>query len=1648
MKSNQFAQGQERISKVLLCLFLFNTIFNNYLFAGGPTQPEATDFKPIGVSSNVNHFTGDFTYSIPIMDVEGFPIVLNYTGSVGAEEEASWVGSGWNINLGSVNRQMRGIPDEYNGEDQMTRVHSMMDNITGGVTLKGNVQFVNNQPLKRLVSLGFSLGLFCNNYTGWGYELGVSPTFSLSKTAQGPWTAGLDFKHNSESGLDLGGNISYGVQNKEESESILKSASFGLSTSINSREGIKELGFNSKLVSKEIKALKYSISHSPNFALLSFMSPSYTPNSSFPMTNEMYALAINLHGTKFIFDGGKGIMGNYSRQFLNGNTLVRGMYGYLNLEKANEDLNGLVDFNREKDISYHENVPAIAVPNMTYDVFTVNQPEMSNQFRAYRNNSKVLYDGSTSSNSFNGNLGLELGGGNLFQAGSTINITSGGTYTGKWILSNDFLSKGDCDETPNDDNPLKENYYFRAVDDHTPVNEEFENKVLGEQPVNVAVSGEGDGAFAAATLKDKSGEGHTINFNLSSIPSPNSIEKIGVRNQNFSFLTNSDRSLFGFDKKIISYGLNNNNYNTNFIETENQFRKDHHISEITLLNNDGRRAVYGIPAYNNYQNEVSFSTNNLPDDNGYVTIGDNENSILNRSGNDEYFNSEVTPGYAHSWLLTALLSPDYQDLTGNGISDDDLGNAYKLNYSRVSDNFKWKFPATSEANKAIFNEGLMADQGDNKASYIEGSREEWYTHSVESKNIIALFYLSKRSDAVSTHLGGLNPSTQKYKLDSIKLYSKKELALGYNQAKPIKVAHFRYDYSICQGVKNNTGGALGKLTLKEVFFTYGNNKRAAFNKYRFSYDNNPGYHPKNVDRWANYKDRSQNHASLKNDNYPYTLQDKNLTNQYAGAWLISKIELPSGGEVKVDYESDDYAYVQNRKAAYMQPLSGLSAKIDCADPSDPDCDYSSSKNYQDGLVKTLNQYLHFNLPQPVNTREEFANLYLKDPYNPSMMQKLYFRTRMRLHKNSLDEFVPGYADIEDYGIRNSGTVAWIKIKKIQYDAGIEGYHPFAYAGWQMLKQHMPTKAYPYNMPAKSLGPLGLIMYPLNLIGDLQELFLGYGSVAETFGFGQNCTPNETFIRLLKPNNIKLGGGARVFEITMTDKWQSMAGSNYSDASYGNRYTYTTESTDGKIISSGVAEYEPNIGGEENPMRQPIPYFGPHGLFAPASRLFIEEPICEGFFPSPKVGYSKVNVTSINSISQTKGVGSILYEFYTAKDYPVRTDRTNLSGDNIKTYKPDLISNFLKINDRKGIYLTQGYLVETNNMHGKPKQEINFNQIGDEIEKTIYHYHTKQLNTGERVLDNTVDVINEKNQISKLKMGVDYDFYTDMRFQSTALRQIDIELGGGAFSVAIAIIPHFLPFLPTGWMQTRFNSSSTMKHINKKAILTKVEKMKDGSWVTTENKLYDKNNGNAVVTSVTNEFNEKLFNVNLPAYWANKGMGFAYKNQGMTISRFDIDNANIVNSKLANILKPGDELGVLTYKLLNWIPILMPSRAWVIANPLTNSKYLADENGNLIQSYMGPMTILRSGNRNLLQDRVFSASMYQDPIQGGTLNLSAQKNILNASAMALREDWKLIDETKITTIKCVNPTAELNYIKTQSNILFNDKKTDIQNWLKP
>src|SRR6202008_258475 len=106
------------ISFTLLLVFLTQIVFPTATMAltSGPSQPEVQGFQPISASDMVDISSGDFKYNIPLLDIEGYPLNISYASGISTDQEASWVGLGWNLNIGSINRSMRGIPDDFKGE--------------------------------------------------------------------------------------------------------------------------------------------------------------------------------------------------------------------------------------------------------------------------------------------------------------------------------------------------------------------------------------------------------------------------------------------------------------------------------------------------------------------------------------------------------------------------------------------------------------------------------------------------------------------------------------------------------------------------------------------------------------------------------------------------------------------------------------------------------------------------------------------------------------------------------------------------------------------------------------------------------------------------------------------------------------------------------------------------------------------------------------------------------------------------------------------------------------------------------------------------------------------------------------------------------------------------------------------------------------------------------------------------------------------------------------------------------------------------------------------------------------------------------------------------------------------------------------------
>lgn len=142
-------------------------------FIGGPTQPESQTFQSVNGNNMVDLFTGDFSYNIPLLDVGGYPVNIAYHSGITMDEEASWVGLGWNINPGSITRNMRGVPDDFNGgSDTIRKVASIKPNVNWGLTVGADLEILGlpKMPFIDSAKIGISLGVFHTTYNGWGLK--------------------------------------------------------------------------------------------------------------------------------------------------------------------------------------------------------------------------------------------------------------------------------------------------------------------------------------------------------------------------------------------------------------------------------------------------------------------------------------------------------------------------------------------------------------------------------------------------------------------------------------------------------------------------------------------------------------------------------------------------------------------------------------------------------------------------------------------------------------------------------------------------------------------------------------------------------------------------------------------------------------------------------------------------------------------------------------------------------------------------------------------------------------------------------------------------------------------------------------------------------------------------------------------------------------------------------------------------------------------------------------------------------------------------------------------------------------------------------------------------------------------------------------
>jgi hypothetical protein len=1573
----------------------------------------------------VDLFSGDFNYNIPLMDVEGYPINISYHSGISMDQEASWVGLGWNINPGVINRNMRGLPDDMDGEN-INKDFNIKKNETYGGSLGAGLQLFGLE----FVRLGASLGVFYNNYRGVGFEYSLTPSVSMNVANKTSLTVGLGLSGNSQSGLTYAPSLglSREMGDKDPNNGTGKTGSLGISVgaSINSRLGLQAFtyGFSasyqntSQKVDKNGNAdgLKNQDLGFNGNSSITFGTQTYQPEVSMPLSTYSLSLSTTVGGELYGVHGNVSLSGYYTAQDLVTKHSSKPGYGYIYSQDAltnGDDV--LLDYNREKDLPYGETTPNLPVTNFTYDVFNVSGQGIGGVYRPHRSDVGIVHEDHMTGSSNSDRFGAEFGIADLVHGGYNADVNHSSVESGIWHQG--AISALDFKFADYDHNPLDEPVYFKNAGEKSVVDADYINNLWGDQPKRLALPA----ADYLTSFVENDGTG-ALPLQSASAYKRSKREK---RNQTITTLT-ADQGAFTLDGDIRTIPINATLSPTDTIlpndhidrTAPGSYRQPKHISEITALNPDGMRYVYGIPVYNTYQAEATFAVANQSPNTGTVTYDYADATISNTKGIDNYFNRSETPPYAHSYLLTAVLSPDYVDLGQDGITDDDLGTATKINYSMVTASYPWRTPYNYLS--ANYNEGYKSDVTDAKGSYVWGMKELWYVNSIESKNYIAEFHISPRYDGLGAYyeFGGINRNAQQYQLDYITLYSKQDRIRNGNNATPIKTVHFVYDYSLCQNVQNNDNpmaGQKGKLTLTRIYFTYGkSSQKGVLSPYEFHYDGlNPGYDIKAYDRWGNYKPVTDGGWE-----FPYTPQDNRSTkgDPYSSAWSLTKIDLPSGGSINVTYEADDYAYVQDKPAMQMFKIIG----------------FGNSSTYNPGSQlyngSNENNYVFFKLASNITGSDASDQVYRNYirylQSDNTQVKDFYYTCLTDIDGKGHKEYVRGYAQMDDndptlpYGVAaGRSDIGYIRLKressgdKRPWDPTI---NPISKAGFQFARLQTPRLVYPgYSADG---SPVSGIKGLAGIFMDITSFIDGINNFLRSKSYCRYADLDYSWIRLDCPTKKKIGGGTRVKQIAMSDNWSVMGAANTgaSDFSYGQTYDYTTtETIDGvtSTISSGVASYEPTIGNDENPWRLPIRYTMKHKGTVD-DEMYAETPYGESFFPGPSVGYSRVKVANLAHAGVSKNAtGYTVSTFYTAKDFPTIVKETSPSRQDQRS---GWLFRLLGIDIKHHAAASQGYFVELNDMHGKPRAQYVFDEGVTDPTKyrsgVEYYYNEDQsYNNGDpskpHHLSNQVKVIYPDGTTGDATVGEEIDAVADMRQHSSNSWGAGMQYNGESFIIPAFIIPVpiVLPIIIPSYSSehTTFNEAVFTKVMNRYGILQRTVAYEDGASVQTENRAYDSETGEVLLTKTKNEYHDDIYNLTYPAHWVYDGMGPAYKNIGAYLKNVQVtDEDSIILSSGENpatYFVPGDEVLVKT------ATYGIPFHLWVHKTDFGGLIFI-DQYGNDIGPFTSDIQIMRSGRRNMQGIPIGTVTCMNDPIASGSISLSTSSKVINASATEFSDHW--------------------------------------------
>lgn len=1058
------------------------------------------------------------------------------------------------------------------------------------------------------------------------------------------------------------------------------------------------------------------------------------------------------------------------------------------------------------------------------------------------------------------------------------------------------------------------------------------------------------------------------------------------------------------------------------IAKEHIVPENHHISEYLIKSDDGSSFYYGTPVISKNEKEVLMSVPSVSETG--VTLNENQillneakanlyESVDNNAGIDKFFSRKTLPSYASNYLLNAVFSPNYIDVTGDGPTQDDLGNFTKFNYTKFQD-YTWRSSIPEDGNETTSSvtrmEGVNSDLKDDKSMYTSGSRDHWYLHSIETKEFIAVFELGKRLDGAGVdNKGRIESESSRKRLKAIKLYAKEDLV------HPIKVVNFTYDYELCPQTPNSKATNKGKLTLKSIYFSSGKSDRLAFNPYTFEYSNeNPSYKLTQTDKWGVNMD-ADDHAK----DYPYADQSSDRNFKVA-AWTLKKVNFPTGGELEVEFESDRYTYVNNEKAAMMYEIIGGTNDAN-GWGSDPRVDLRKNK------------YLCIEVKKDITTSELRKSLRTLKKYDGKYWA--LFKGDVYL-KQGLDYelqnfYVPIVVDdchVITEGASSRGTKVLIKVGETALNE--EGKVLSFGKNISFITHLTMQNARRYN--SNIIYPVGQDV--LDVIDEFVSFFRGINSRLNGWNVGRYVkTNNSAFFRLPMFEDEKYGGGKRIKSLTQRDNWNEMVNGE-KEIVVRQVYTY----------GKGVLNY----GTFDDDMMKSPTFYEIENKGAPNDIMFEEFKSGDELFPTGSICYESVRISNdyLTENTDPSGVytknkpGDMEYFFYTNREFPYVSSTTGIDKripniDDVTTTKTrasgfdDLVGTSVSFSYDLA-NMTEGVLVMSNDMQGQMKEMRKYDALGNIMAGQKYKY--KQDDNG---LNNYVPVVGRDNNITQQRLlftktdavndsRMNINNFTSNRYSKSQYIGLDNLLG-----IAVDVVKGFFTGGPE-WDQLgrinehtsiensikEFYSNVTTKVVDQRGIQVEVENYDNVNNTKTlfQNVLWDEETGEVLLQKeITMYHNENLdeqrvgseyYMFKYPVHWTSRGLSGAYQNQGMVFDEeiFDDQAASgslEIRPDFATMFFPGDELMLLLPQGSDYVPT--EHRGWVVENEETGKYAIIDHEGQYQSAFINNSSncrvkVMKSGAANMSKVTAGTVVLFDNPEGETSINLSGKRALTSVA----------------------------------------------------